>query len=145
MNVTYYHIVQNWAVDVKGSSYAAPKPACFTGVFLADMNPFPATVGNSQTGVTVDYDSCLSGTVHIQTMIFFTQATTPSCCRWSVVPHPGASSGRIEVRDCDDQVMYGYQWTAVINANPSCWSACCGPPTPVEETTWGRVNALYDE
>jgi hypothetical protein len=37
--------------------------------------------------------------------------------------------------------MYGVGATAIVNPDLSC--PCESPPVAVEETTWGRVKALY--
>ena len=135
-----YYIIH---VNQTGSSacrYAAPKPACFTGAFFADQNPFPVTVGSSQTGVSVGYGSCLVGNVLTQTMVFFTSGTTPLCCYWTVVPDPLAPSGKIEAVDCFDQFWYPTGGQGIVKSAPHC---NCN--VPAEETTWGKVKAIFAE
>jgi len=135
-----YYIVH---VNTTGSTacmYMALKPACFTGNFFADQNVFGVVVGNSQTGVSVGYGSCLTGNILVQTMVFMTSGTTPNCCYWTVVPHPFASSGKIEAVDCFDQKWYPTGGQGIVKSLPSC---NCN--VPAEETTWGKVKAIFAE
>jgi hypothetical protein len=61
---------------------------------------------------------------------------------YPVLPNPNFPSGKIEVGDCSNHVVFGVGLVATLNGNSSC---PCGYPVPVEETTWGSVKALYAE
>jgi hypothetical protein len=58
---------------------------------------------------------------------------------YPVVPDPNASSGRIEVVDCVGALLYGNGLVTSVNGNATCM---CGS-VRVEQSTWGRVKALY--
>jgi hypothetical protein len=121
--------------------YSAPKPNCLAATFLSDTNVFPVTIGNSQNGVSVGYGTCRSGSIHVQTINYFTQGLTPACCRYYVIPDPNAASGTIDTVDCNSTIVVASTIRTVINATTAC---PCGEPT-AEESTWGQVKTLYDE
>jgi hypothetical protein len=118
--------------------FSAPKPACFTGMYLSDTNPFPVTIGNSQTGVSIGYGSCRQYPIHVLTMSFFGQGTT-SCCFYPVLPDPNEPSGQVVAVDCSQQLVPVKGGATVINYTSGCYSV------PAEETSWGRVKSLYGE
>ena len=135
----FYYIIHVDMMNSTGVMYRAAPPACFTGQWFIDQNLF-AAVGDSQTGVSVDYGACLSGNRVLQIMGFINAGTTSNCCYWTVGPHPSAPSGKIEATDCLDQTVYPTGGQGIVNALPSC---DCN--VPVEDTTWGKVKALYAE
>ena len=94
-------------------------------------------------------------------MLFQMTGVTPNCCCWDVTPDPSVPSGRIEMADCDFNLVYGTAGRAIINStlDCQCW-ACASPacleafyaqttgcllPVPAEESTWGRVKQLYSD
>jgi hypothetical protein len=121
---------------------AAP-PACFEGIWLSDTWVWQSTNGNSQSGVTVIYALCFGAPIqiHVLTINYFGYGTTPPCCVYRPTAHPHAPSGQIEVYDCDYNLLFGTAGCAVINPDASCpcWA------TPTEQSTWGKVKALYAE
>jgi hypothetical protein len=123
--------------------FSAPKPPCWTNaVYLSDTDLFPVTIGNSQTGKSLGYGTCRVGTVYLIAINYFIQgAPAQFCCPYPVLPDPQVPSGRIEIVNCDFITLYGYGATAVVNPDASC--PCESPPVRVEESTWGRVKALY--
>ncbi len=139
--LTTYYVVHTISDAATGCGYWAPKPACFTATWLSDTNPFPVTIGNSQTGVSIGYGSCRYGSVLVQTLSFFTNGTTPNCCFYPVRGIP--TSGEVEVVDCLFNLRFGQGVMSVVNATPGC--PCTGINVKVEDSTWGRVKALYSD
>jgi hypothetical protein len=135
-----YYVVHMEAIGATAVSFSAPVPSCFSGTWLSDTPTYPVTLGNSQSGVSVGYGSCLSSPIHVLTISFFCQGTTGDCCEYRVLPRPDALSGQVEVVDCSETLMYGSGGRAVINGNPGC---PCGESS--EDSTWGRVKTLYTE
>ncbi|MFQ5511088.1 MAG: hypothetical protein ACE5EO_04500 [Candidatus Krumholzibacteriia bacterium] len=140
--VSVYVVHQNTA-GATAAQFAAPMPSCWTGgVYLSDTSNWPVTIGNSQTGVAVPYGSCIPSPNHILTINYFvTVPNGATCCQYPVLPDPAAPSGHIEVVDCSGSLVFGDGSACFINPNASC--ACLAAPTPVEDTTWGRVKAMY--
>ena len=141
--LTYVYVVHHIpASGAIGCSFSAPKPACWTGAtWLQDIEPY-SWPGNSQFGKSIGYGSCLTGTLHILTIVYFAQGLSEPCCLYPVLPDPNVPSGEIEIGDCDYNTVFGVGLVTTINGDPTC---PCGYPVAVEETTWGGVKALYGE
>lgn len=135
---TYYFLHVN-AIGATASQWAAPKPACLTGVRLADLPVFAINLGNTEAGVTVGYGICKVGTFHIMSVLYSVTSVT-DCCYFPVIPDPNLPSGKIEIPDCLFNLTYGTSGKGIVNANQTC---VCDVPT--EDTTWGQVKALYTE
>ncbi len=132
-----------------GITFAAPMPACADQwVYLQDSHVFGTTTGDSQTGVSVDFGTCLSGPVHVLTIQYFAIGTTPPCCVYPVLP---VSGSEVEAVACDGSAVTVTRLCNYINQDPNCGCVVLGPifflcpavVVPVESTTWGRVKALY--
>jgi hypothetical protein len=136
-----YYVVHVSTSGATACQYSAPKPACFAAMWLSDTSMFPVTIGNSQTGVSIGYGSCRVAPIHVQTINYFATGTTPHCCHYGVLPDPNAVPPGIYMVDCDEHLLNPSGMRSVIHAAPEC--RCGG--TPAEETTWGRVKALYVE
>jgi hypothetical protein len=139
--VKLYYVVHVLTTGASASQYMAKVPACMTGtgaMYLADTNPFPVTLGNSQTGVAVAYGGCRVGPINTQIIQVFGMGLTPPCCRWYVVGDPVVSP-QVQVSDCNFVVWPATGGQGVINPDGSCQ---CSIPT--QDTTWGQVKALYE-
>ncbi len=141
INVYVIHgIMFDHRYDAVGSRFAAPKPECFNATYLGDVTVFPATTGNSQTGVTIMYDDCKTESVHILTIRYYTYGNTGQCCWYWPKPDPASPAGSIEAYRCGivpgpdrENTMF-----SIINNDP--YNGCI---YPVEPSTWGKVKALY--
>lgn len=138
--LTQYHIVHVYTTGSTACQFSAPKPACFTATYLSDTNPFPVTIGNSQTGASCGYGACKVGTISIMSINYFTNGQTPPCCYYPVLPDPYAVPLAILTADCNNQLRTATGGRGIIKSGSACH---CG--TPVEESTWGQVKALYVE
>ena len=136
--LTMYYAVHVNTPGATACAYWAPKPTCFTAMYLSDTNMFPVTVGNSQIGASIGYGLCKASPIHVSTLNFFTNGGTPFCCYYPVVGMP--LSGQIEVVDCSNNLIYGTGGKGIIKATPACQ---CN--VPAEDTTWGQVKSLYVE
>ena len=140
----YYIVHKSIPGSIPGataSQFSAPAPACLLAMWLSDTAIFPVTIGNSQAGVAIGYGGCLPLPLHVLTMNFFCQGITAPCCLYRVQPDPVIPSGQIEVSDCNFVIQFGTGLCAIVNPDASCpcWA------TPVEETTWGKVKAIYEK
>jgi hypothetical protein len=135
----------------------APVPDCWEGAtWLADVIPHELVIGDTQKGglavfvgtpgtgvceTAIAPDPAYIGSISIQT-----QGRARSCCAYPILPG-GSADGPDPVaavcggRDGVQKVPVGKQG-AVINADVSCPCKAL-QPLPVEETSWGRVKALY--
>jgi hypothetical protein len=123
------------------SQFSAPKPVCHLGQWLSDTAIFAVTIGSSQTGVAIGYGTCLPLPLHVLTMNYFCNGLTGACCQYDVLPDPNIASGNIEAVDCNFVTHVAAGMCAMVNPDASCpcWA------TPVEETTWGKIKAVYGE
>ncbi|UCH83997.1 MAG: hypothetical protein JSW50_16445 [Candidatus Latescibacterota bacterium] len=131
----------------KASQFSAPMPACFGALYITETPIFPITIGNSQDGIAIGYGGCRTGTFQILNIVFFGQGLTPDCCFYPLLPDPYAASGRIEVVDCDDEVVFASGWGDMINMTSQCvclvgLEHCY--PVATERATWGKIKALYE-
>jgi hypothetical protein len=133
-----YYVVHADASGVTAAAFSAPAPSCFSATWLSDTPEYPVTLGDTQTGVSVGYGSCLASPVHILTINFFSQGMTGECCDYLILPHPDGTSGEIEAVDCAENLLFASGGRAVINANAGC---PCG--YAAEASTWGKVKTLY--
>ena len=143
--LTYVYVVHTAPGGATASEFSAPKPACWTGAtWMGDQERFLCLIGcgDSQTGKTIGYGSCVAGSIHILTIMYFTAGASGPCCAYPLLPHPGVAGGQVQVADCDFNVAPGVGLMGVVNGNATC---PCGYPVPLEETTWGQVKALYGE
>lgn len=134
------HIVHLNTTGVTASSFASPMPPCMLATYLSDTVVFPATVGNSQIGVSVGYGACRVSPIHVLTMNYFGQGLTPPCCLYPVLPNPQSASGLVEAVDCTSTLRSIAGVYAVVNASLGC---DCGVQLAVHESTWGRIKSLY--
>jgi len=125
-----------------------------TMTYVSETHDFPMTIGDTQTGMTVCYNTCLPGPLYRMAAITYMAYGTSACAELRIVPHPGSES--VEERDCNFQTNGGVLVQNLkVATNPDCLT--CPPvfsypgpgipfdcsPLPVEESTWGRIKALY--
>jgi hypothetical protein len=137
------YVVHSYTDGATAMQFAAPKPACWTNAtYLSDTDPYPVTIGNSQTGKAVPYGTCLSGSIQATTINYFVQDPPGEpCCIYPVLPDPNVPSGQIEMVHCDNTLGFALGGYAVIHPDASCM--CARGTVSAEETTWGRIKSLY--
>jgi hypothetical protein len=121
--------------------FSAPKPTCFLATHVMDMNGPGGiiTAGNSQTGVEIFLiPPCLSspGAGHVMTIVYSVSGGTPNDCYYPILPD---AQGRLEAATCGG-FEGGFLAPRSGLINPSHPGLCV---VTTEETTWGRVKALY--
>lgn len=101
-----YVVVSAWD-GITGVQFAAPMPTCMTGAtYLSDEWVYPVSLGDSQTGIAIGWSSCETGMVHVLTINYYMQGLS-DCCRYRVVPDPRNPNHRIELWDCDSNLVIG--------------------------------------
>ena len=107
-------------------------------VHLGDTWNFQTVIGSSIAGVSVAYGADLAGLVVLGSVNFF-GASLPACTLFGIVADPTALSGEIEAVDCDTFKVFPTGGSGIVNPDVDC-----NCTTPVQETTWGGVKALYN-
>jgi len=136
--LTLYYVVHVNTTGSTACQFSAPKPACFTAMWLSDLNQFAVNIGNSQVGASVGYGTCRVGSTLVMGINYFTNGLTPPCCFYTVLPDPNAVPLAVLTVDCNNQLRTATGGMSVINATFACH---CGPAAG--ESTWGQVKALY--
>lgn len=112
-----YYVVHTLAPATSGSRFKVVSQ--HAGIPLGDTPVF-FTTGTSQAGVSIDYGGCMdaSAGLHILTLNYYCQGTTPACATFEVVPGPDG----LEALDCEfpAQWMPANGWTSYINDDGSC-------------------------
>ncbi len=106
---------------------------------LGDTWNFTTIIGTSVTGVSIGYGSCQAAPTVLGNANFFGSAS-PVCSLIRIVPDPGSLSGLIEGVDCGTPAVKTFPQGGAGRVNDD---GSCTCTTPVEETTWGGVKALY--
>lgn len=127
-------------LSITGVEFSAPKPSCFTGVWLSDTNVFAVVLGNSQTGVSIGFGLCKAAPFHVMTINYFASGTTPADCVYRTLAHPYNVTGNIEVADCDFNSSTFFEGANFINPpEADCFTI------PVQESTWGKVKSVFSD
>jgi hypothetical protein len=145
--VVEVHMIWAGSGGRKVLHFRAPKPACWTGAtWLGDViaGPF-LSIGTSQADdFTIAWTACFDLPFYVGKMNFFGVGTGEPCCQYPVLPGAHAEiPGSVVGLDCQQPfgnlVAVG-AGSATINETEDC---LCNPPLAIQETTWGRVKALY--
>ena len=113
-----------------------------TGVtYLGETSTYAVAVGTTQTGVSIGYGACYSGTIHVLTVRFFGTGLSEPCCVYPVVPDWYHGETEVNVVDCTGQGVVGGAAHAIVNPNSSCQ---CGS-IKTEEATWGKIKSMYSD
>jgi hypothetical protein len=135
------YVVHEVTLGAKAVQYQVIEDTGGLLVYVADQNQFPLVIGNSQTGVAVSYGGCFNNQIHVQNVLYSLVGTPAVCTGLTVVNDPLAPTGEIEATDCNDVKTFPNGSFLSFSDDGSC--PCGELQTPVEETNWGRVKALY--
>ena len=95
------------------------------------------SIGNTRFGLGVVYEACLTGQILVGTVTYVGTGGSSSCSYMSVVP---SGLGEVEAINCVPERIIASRGELVVNPDATC---PCEPIVPVEETSWGRIKALY--
>jgi len=117
-------------------------------MFLSEtVTPPFLFIGTAATGISIAYGGCQSGTVMVLNISFFSQGQViPECTYLTIEPDPnfvdnsGNAYPAIASVECvTGDFLFPTGGVAIVNPVPGT----CDCSTPVEESTWGGVKALY--
>jgi hypothetical protein len=139
--ITVYVLATHSADGTSASQWMMDIPSAW--MLLGSTSPFQTVIGDPLNGVSIAYGSCITGSFLILTVNFLGDALSPTCSYISIVPDPASPSGLIEIVDCQtpnpSKWLFDALGRGVVNGDQSC--AC---DTPVQDTTWGGIKALYE-
>jgi len=96
-------------------------------------------VGNTQVELGVTYGECRTGLVLVCTVVYAGDGTSGSCSSLNVIGSLIVGM-QAEAVDCSFGSIFPAEGRLIVNPDETC---PCTLPVAVEETTWGRVKALY--
>ena len=137
--LTPIYLVHMYTTAATASQWMLDPGACNSMVWTGTANAFPTTIGDVFTGVSVAYGGCIGGApILLVTVNYFAQGLTAPCCYMQIVADPTTTSGLIEVVDCNSNRLFATGGAAIINSTQDCFC-----DSPVNESTWGGIKALY--
>jgi hypothetical protein len=157
------YVVHKFTAGARAAQFKIAPGGGFNLVYTGETSPF-TTVGDSQTGICIEYGACLASDILLLTVNYFGTGTSPACSWLAVVPHPNVSE--IEILDCAGRVYAGYGNVLHVNTDSSCPCSCLRTPapdsesmlldpgpaeslfycatSPIERGSWGQIKALYN-
>ncbi len=130
---------------VKGSAFMIQETAGSTLQWLSATplgTPTFLVIGDAHAapGIIVAYAQCIATpSFPILDCSYFAAGTSAACSRIQIVPAPNTAQGEVLVIDCSDaEQVQPQNGQAIINEDGTCM---CN--VPVQESTWGKVKALY--
>jgi hypothetical protein len=161
--VTFY-VVQQLNTGTTAVRFRIDTSPGFTGALMSFSAPQGTVTGDQYGSFTVNYGSCIYGSVvTVLELHYFFSTPSPTCSFIRTAAHPLAPDGMLDAYDCDG-VRHAADWagTHIQNMFPAPdgypFTLCpdlagaghtgygCKPvlePLPVAESTWGAVKALY--
>ncbi len=146
--VTLY-VVQTLGAGVAAVVFMVQPSAGFGATYITDSHPFELFIGNSQTGISVAYGECLSGTIVVIGVTYLFLGTSDTCSYLDVVgvpddPHypddPVVADCELPPAGPNKHPIQGTRF--MVNPDETCR---CVLPVPVRESTWGQIKSLYGE
>jgi hypothetical protein len=131
--LVYIYVNYYYGPPAKSISFQAPIPSCAIGLTLiSESAQFSSIVGDSQTGITINFDGCVSPPQTLLTMLFVGNGTSEDCCLIVPQAHPNSASGRIEIVDCNNNVILAGGHPGLINPAVGCY---CHPDMIMPEVS----------
>jgi hypothetical protein len=153
------HVVLTGSGGVTAVLFGAEIPACWEGAtWVRDNTALPVvtpesesnpagdywlSIGNTQAplGLSIAFRECVDLPLYIGTIEFIGGSPAP-CCEFPVT-HPSAwetFSAVAQVADCNYAEHDADGGSVSVSSGPGCE---CLQALATEESTWGRVKALY--
>ena len=145
-NVFQIHVVQILTQGSQSAEFTVSTGGGFDGVFLGETLSLPDAiqVGNAGTGTAIALGVCVSGPVHFLTMNYFCQGQSAPCSFFEVTEYVRDNYRGLNYVNCDFVKIPASGGKTFVNGGPDCPCDIPGVVTPVEETTWGLVKAMYE-
>ena len=132
------YVIHVFTPGATASEFMVAQSGGFNMIFTGEIQHQPTSIGSVMTGISIGYGGCFAGPILRVTMNYLGQGLSAPCSYLQVVPHPMNQSGAIEMVDCGFVKRPATGGRLIVNPNATCQ---CSVPT--QETTWGKVKALY--
>ncbi|MEE9268772.1 MAG: hypothetical protein V3V49_00765 [Candidatus Krumholzibacteria bacterium] len=110
----------------------------FLGSWVSDTWIFATTQGTSDKGISIIFGSCEPTPTHVLTINYVGAGTSSPCSSIDVVGNTNVTPPSPSITSCVGSKNPVPVRSVVVNPDVTC--NCI---VPVEETTWGRIKALY--
>jgi hypothetical protein len=144
---TLYVVLDGFNEHLSSLEYSIDYPLQL--LWLGDMWTSGSAIGNSPTGILHKWATPLDATgsvlvAKVVTIWFCNDCSGGSSASMCVEPHP--DTGVLAAKQSPDgHKIYPYGHGLVICPSTGCDPApCTSPPSPVEQSTWGKIKELYD-
>ncbi|MFQ5511971.1 MAG: hypothetical protein ACE5EO_08995 [Candidatus Krumholzibacteriia bacterium] len=144
-NVFQVHVVQIRVAGSQAAEFTVTTGGGFDGVFLGEVlsRQDAVQVGNAESGTAIGLGICLAGPVHFLTLRYFCEGKSARCSYFEVSEYVRDNYRGLNYVDCDLNMVAAAGGRTYINGGQDCPCDIPGFTTPVEESTWGGVKALY--
>jgi hypothetical protein len=151
-------VVQRFSVGTLAARFKIVSDPGMTMTYVSETHPIAHSLGNTQDGLSVCYDECMTGTTVVAVITYMGYGTTEPCGKIRVVPHPLAETldamncgGQFEVMTCTHlevrtTLAGGCNYCVShmdLTSYPGTAKFFNCVPLPVESGTWGRIKSLY--
>jgi hypothetical protein len=153
------YVVHELCPGSSGSRFKLEASPGFTCTLISEIHPYPATIGDAFSGVSITYGGCPAPIYVLLILNYQCYGTSSQCSYVRVVAHPDSPDHRIEVWDCQQPPNRMIAKPGGVHVNrylaPSPFMCPDGDegdilgcnPIPswvaTDATTWGHVKALY--
>ena len=121
----HIYVVHKYAPGTMGSRFMVTSGVGVTMVYVNETSPFPLVVGNSRTGVCIEYVDCLGSEILILTINYFGVGTSSVCSYLEVVADPSSPTGTVEIMNCrgEREIATGGRLFVNNDGTCPCWAA----------------------
>jgi hypothetical protein len=129
------YMVHTNSTGATASEFMLVRPAGWT--FLGSIPVFDLNIGTPEAGIAISYEACKIGSFLVYQNNYLGDGTSPTCSNTVYVTAAPDKPG-VQIINCTEGREYSDGGAGVVNGDGTC---DCN--VPVEETTWGKVKALY--
>lgn len=87
-------------IEEGGTASAFTVRAPIGWTLAGEVSQYPIVIGSVESGISVAYGNCLTGSIHLTTLTYYAPGNTPSGSNFEVLPHPQWPDN-IRVVDCN--------------------------------------------
>jgi hypothetical protein len=110
------------------------------------IHEWSATIGRADTGIAVAVGECMTQSpVHVMKVYYYGKGLSGQCSELKILPDPRSphqNGDKIFYVDCHSTGQWADPGHLLVNSDDVC-TCTPGDTSPVANTTWGGVKALY--
>ena len=102
-SIVQFYVVHKVTPGSVGSEFRIEAPTGW--VRLAATPQFPVAIGDVDDGISVGYGSCLTGSIHVITLMYTAPGNTPPGEMFKILSHLDRQGDAINVVDCNSTLL----------------------------------------